>query len=54
MEREHNPLLIHQLKNDHKKLFQIYSKLYNLFVSNSDHKEIEETLNQLKIMLIII
>jgi regulator of sigma D len=53
MEREHNPLLIHQLKNDHKKLFNIYNKLYSSFISNSNHKEIEDILNQLKVMLIM-
>jgi len=53
MEREHNPSLIYQLKNDHKKLFSIYNEIYNLFASNSDHKEIEDKLNQLKVMLII-
>ena len=51
MEREYNPLLINQLKNDHKKLFDIYSELYNIFVSNSDHKEIYNKLHQLKAML---
>jgi regulator of sigma D len=53
MEREHNPSLICQLKSDHKRLFNIYNELYNSFTSNSDHKIIEDKLNQLKIMLII-
>ena len=51
MEREYNPSLINQLKNDHKKLFDIYSELYNIFTSNSDHKEISNKLHQLKVML---
>ncbi len=53
MEREHNPSLIYQLKNDHKKLFNIYNELYNSFTSNRNHKEIEDILTQLKIMLVM-
>ena len=53
MEREHNPSLIYQLKNDHKKLLNIYNKLYSSFTSNSTHKEVEDILNQLKVMLIM-
>ena len=51
MEREYNPSLINQLKSDHKKLFDIYSELYNIFTSDSDHKEIYNKLHQLKVML---
>jgi len=51
MEREYNPSLINQLKNDHKKLFDIYSELHNIFTSNSDYKEIYNKLHQLKVML---
>ncbi len=51
MEREHNPSLIYQLKNDHKKLFNIYSELYNLFINNEKHEIIVEKLTQLKVLL---
>ena len=51
MEREHNPSLIYQLKNDHKKLFNIYSELYNLFINNDKHEIVVEKLIQLKVML---
>jgi len=51
MEREYNPSLISQLKNDHKKLFDIYKDLYNIFISDSDHKEILHKLHQLKALL---
>ncbi len=51
MEREHNPSLIHQLKDDHKKLFTIYNELYNLFINNEKHEIVVEKLIQLKVML---
>jgi regulator of sigma D len=51
MKREYNPSLINQLKNDHKKLFDIYNKLYDMFISNSNHKEINNKLHQLEVML---
>ncbi len=51
MEREHNPSLIYQLKNDHKKLFNIYSELYNLFINDDNHDIVVEKLIQLKVML---
>ncbi len=51
MEREHNPSLIYQLKNDHKKLFNIYSELYNLFINDDKHDIVVEKLIQLKVML---
>jgi len=51
MEREYNPSLINQLKKDHKKIFDIYSELYNIFISNGEYKEIYNKLHKLKVML---
>lgn len=51
MEREHNPSLIYQLKNDHKRLLNIYSELYNIFLNSEKHEIVVEKLIQLKVML---
>ena len=51
MDREHNPLLIPQLKNDHKQLFNIYKELDDLFVNSDNYEILVEKLIQLKVML---
>ncbi len=49
--RNYNPLLIKLLKKDHQQLFAIYGDILNLLKKNANFTEIQNLLDELKVVL---